>query len=381
MALTFQQIIGTVTLEQGRQFMIDVLRSLGFSGAGSWQPGSFGRTLGVEAPARLYVDFRTIVTAYGKGGYNDEAQGDYLTLYSKSSYDNDRVQATKTRGVVELTSAATSPPHTVAAGDLVVADVIKGRTFRNLFEVTIAPGATEVVQVEAEVAGNDGNVPINTIQVLVTTLVGVEVDNPGISGEWITQVGADQEKDEELRTRNRTKWATRAYATPRDAYVNYALEANAAITRVWVDDRNPPIVLIYIAGPSGGLGSGPDQDVVDYIEGDVDGFCRRPIGAIVQCESAVNRTIAVEGTVFIASAYAGQAQADVEVALEKFFETIPIGGTKTTGDGAVFFSALYMTVMRVTGVMNVVFTAPTGDVVLDPEEVPVPDIDLTFTII
>lgn len=387
MALSLETLLTPITVPEAQQFMIDVLKSLGFTGAASWQAGSFARTLGIEVPARVMSNIRDLIVAYGKGGYNDEASGDWLTLFSISHYDNYRVQAVKTQGWVEL-SASEDLPHTVGVGELVVADAIKNQTFRNLEEFTVTYADSPVpVLVEAELAGADGNADLNTVTIMQTTLAGVTVNNPGTDGVWITQVGANAEEDPELRTRNRTKWATRAYPTPEAGYENYTLEASEAITRVFVDGQNPHgpgSVHIWVAGVDGALPQSVADDVLAYIEGEPppqgDGICRRPLGAILSCSPAVNRTVTVAGTVYIAAGYI-DAEDNVEHALENLFESIPIGGTKTTGQGTVQFSSLYTAVMTVPGVINVVFTSPTGDVLLAPNEVAVPTLSLSFPVI
>lgn len=376
MALTLEQILAPMTLAECQQFMIDVLTSVGFTGAASWQSGSFARTLGVEVPARLMANVRAIVVTYGNGGYNDLAVGDWLTLLSKSQFDNDRFQAVATQGVVELSSGTEN--YSLGPGELLVEDSITHQTFRNIAAFTLPSHATSFsVPVEAEVAGSDGNVPTGTITVVVTTLAGVSVNNPGVAGEWITRAGANPEEDPQLKQRNRTKWATRAYATPAAGYENYAREADPAVKRVFVDDQNPMgpgSVRIYIASEDGGSLPDTEQAVEDYIEGITDGYVRRPLCSELDCVSAVERPVAVDCTLYAAPGYTS-VQAEVELAIEDYFSSIPIGGTKTTTTtGYVQISGLYAAVMVVPGVVNVNFSLDglgPVDLELAPNEVAV----------
>ena len=385
MALTLDQIFSPITVPEAQQFCIDVLKSVGFTGAASWQDGSLARTCGIEVPARVMSNVSALIVSFARGGYNDTAQGDWLTIFSLSHYDNSRFQPVATQGTVSLSTGDMA--HSIQPGELVVADEVTLQTFRNRELVTIAAHSTlGTVPVEAESASSASNVPADSITIVQTSHAGLTVTNPGVyEGDWITRVGADQEKDPALQQRNRTKWATKAYATPEAGYENYAREADPAITRVYVDGQNPNgpgSVRIYIAGPQGASHLDSAQAVEDYINGVTDGICRRPLCSDVECVPAADRAITVSGTVYIASAYQGQVEPALTKALDDFFGAIPIGGTKTTsGSGFVFFSQLYMAVMTVPGVVNVVFTNPTGDVGLALDEVPVETLNLTYVVI
>lgn len=393
MALTLEQIVSPVSLAEARQFMIDTLTSIGFTGAASWQSGSFARTLGVEVPAYLMSNLSQVIVQYGKGGYNDTAYGDWLTIFSKSHYDNDRFGSVATQGTVLLASAEIV--HDLDPGELVVADAESGRTFRNLEAINIPAHSVDLeVLVEAEVPGVLGNVPAGSITTVVTSLAGVTVSNPGEAGQWITREGADPEEDPALQQRNRTKWASRAYATPAAGYENYAREADPSITRVFVDDQNPMgpgSVRAYIAGELGPSTEDAAQNVEDYIEGvtegheddpTFDGYVRRPLCSEFDCEPAVQADVPVVCDVIGAAGY-GDLQELVTEAILEYFSSVPIGGTKDDREtGHVLISGLYRAVMAVPGVVNVTFSAPPippGDVELEPNEVAVPDITVNVT--
>jgi uncharacterized phage protein gp47/JayE len=193
-------------------------------------------------------EIRAIAVALASMGFNDSSVGSFLTLFSKSHYNNERFAAVKARGMATLSSPANSPPFPFGAEELVISTP-NGTTFRNRTGHTLEPGMSLAIEWEAELSGVSGNVPSNSITQLQTTLAGVTVNNPG---NWITRVGADAEQDSNLRLRNSSKWATRAYAAPGTAYEHWARAADVAITRVFVDDNNPGgvygAVKVWIAG-------------------------------------------------------------------------------------------------------------------------------------
>jgi uncharacterized phage protein gp47/JayE len=369
--LSVDQLITPLSLSTARTVVINLLKSLGFAGAPNWAEGSMPRTLGVELPAYLLSDLSKSVANIARAGFNDTAEGPWLTLYSLSAYDNERDAGVRTTGQVVLTSVPTAPPHNIAPGKMIASDG-QGHTFRNTGVVSIAPNTVQTVEVAADVAGVAGNVAINTLKYLHTTHVGLSINNPGVSGQWITVWGADEESDEELRTRNRKKWATRAYGGPGDAYEFWALEANPVITRPRViegDALHPGEVHIYVAGKTGALPQVVADDVTDYINGDVDNIVRRPLGARVFTHPATQRVVEVAGTVWISAEYQTTAPSQVQAQIDTLFEKLPIGGESAGGVTGLLFSKLYRAVMTVPGVINVHFTSPTADTPMVPTDV------------
>src|SRR5262245_60767516 len=114
MALSFEQLLSPVTKDQALATLIDVLESLRFP-ARSWESGSIQRTL-LEGVALLYSQALGAAVNLAKGGHNATAEGDLLTMFSDSQYDNQRFEGRKTQGMVTLTDAAKTGPHTVEPG-------------------------------------------------------------------------------------------------------------------------------------------------------------------------------------------------------------------------------------------------------------------------
>ena len=376
MLILLQQLLGVVTVDQARQGLINSLTGLGFN-ASSWQEGSFQLTM-IEAFARVYANASMGVAEIAAGGYNDLAEKVWLHLFSDSHYDNQVHLAVTTQGTCTLTAAPLAGPNTFVVDQLVVATP-SGITFRNKTGGTLVAGGTLDLTWEAEVAGSAGNVAPGTITVMQTGIAGVTVNNPALtpSPTWITRDGADEETDQELRLRNRTKWATLGIA-PGAAYEYFSRAASPSVKRVFVDDQNPDgpgTFDIYLAGDSGGVSSPVVDAVEDYIRGTTDGIDRLVTTAKMRVFAATNKAITINAGVYLLKAYDTPAnRLLIEGAMGQYFKDLAIGGTPLYegGPGAVRLNALAGYVMRIPGVQNIAFTSPTADVDLLKNEVAVP---------
>lgn len=380
--VSVDQLVTVPTKDQQLQTVIDLLDSLGFSTT-SWQDGSVDRTK-LEVFAQCYVTLATIIRDLARSGFNADAVGDWLTLFSASQYDNTRAVARSTKGTVVLTASASAPgPFTIDTGanQKIVADTVNGYIYRNTTGGTLNAGSTLEVTVQADVAAANRDVANDTITILKTPMAGVTVSNPAISGTstWITQFGADPESDDELKFRNQTKWGTLAPDGPESAYLNWAVTADAAVTRVTVNDlnpRGPGTANLYLAGANGAVGASVVAAVDDYIQGVTDGKRRRGLNVDLETSSAANLTVVITGTVFILAQYnTTELQDAIKLAIDTFFKAIPIGGTKTssTGPGYVILSGLANAIFQAgTGVFNAKISSPTDDVELAATQVAVP---------
>lgn len=391
MALSVQQLTTPVTKAQALSTILGVLRSIGFEvpeDIESWQPGSLQRTQ-VEMLAEMLSDESEARTTLAKAGFNTEATGVGLKLKSKSDFDHDPNEAGKTVGMKRLTAAASAPgPFTFAVGELVVADEEDDSlTYRNTTGGTLTAGGTLDLEWEAETGGSDRNVPTANGVVMVTEVTGVTCANidAGLGDGWIVTPGYDAETDDELRERNRLRWATLTYAAPEGAYAYWARAAHAAVKRVAVDAQNPRgagTLDVYIAGDSGALPT-LVSTVKDYILGVTDGVGRAPIEAQAGLEvySATERTITIGGTVYINAVHAGTTakEDEIEAALDAYEKALPIGGVKLAPEatGKLLISQVHRVVNAIGGVLNFAPTTTT-DTELDPDEVVVFVYDLSF---
>lgn len=396
MALSVLQLLDPVSKDEALDTILDILDSVGFN-ATSWQAGSPERTF-TEMLAELFADHTLTEVKIAESGFNDTAEGDFLTLLSDSHYDNQRNLAGFTEGLVTLTASADAPgPFTINAGDSVGSDEDNGFTYRNITAGTLVAGGTLQLTYKAEVAGSNRNVPNDKITILQTPLQGVTINNPDpTTGTWITQDGVDEEQDPGLQERNRTKWATLSLFAPEAAYINFAREANVAVTKVLVDAQNPRgafTIDVFIAGDSGALSPTVVQQVQDFILGDEDGDGIAEVGrapvevtrdGLLVTASAVNFPQTISGLVTLEASKAGTAkETEIEAAVDAFFKDAvesPIGGRKLTesGTGALRIGRLQQVINAIDGVLNWAPTAPTADVPLTNFQVVVPTIALTY---
>lgn len=384
--LSLGQLVTPMTNEQTLELVLEILESLKFP-ARSWQVGSTQRTL-IETFSRVYASETGAVSTIASSGYNEDAEGDNLELFSLSHYNNAKKPATPTRGHFRLAADANAPgPFSLAVGDMVIADATSGQTFRNVASGTLLLGGTLDLLMEAEQPGAAGDIPPTSTLIMRTPLAGVTATNPITPGQtsWITQNGGDAESNEALRARNRSKWATLgAVGNPGMAYAYYAATAHPSVRRVHVDDQNPfgpGTIGVYLAGDGGAVSSVVVDAVTDYLRGDIDGKKKIATGALVGFFSAVPRGVTIKATVYLASSYNTPAtQADILARVRAYFKDLPVGGAKNTLDdpGVVVFGELYKAVLTVPGVRNAVWTTPLGDVPLLPSEVAIPVLQLRY---
>jgi uncharacterized phage protein gp47/JayE len=265
---------------------------------------------------------------------------------------------------VVLTGGAVGPPHAVAVGQLVAADNVNGYTYRNTTGGTVPISGSVTLTFQAEVAGESRNVAHNTIDILQTPLAGVTINNP--SPTWITSLGTNEESDATLRTRCTSRWSTLSYASPEDAYVQFALAAGADdVTRAHVHADNPGgpgTVWVFIAGATGPAIAGDVTTAQDYID------TRRPATADVTVFAATAQVQNFDAIIYVNSADydgpGGSKETEIENALEAHVNNLPIGGTilPPGPNGYLVHSEVTCDVSNIQGVDGIAWTNPTGDV-------------------
>lgn len=377
MAFTIEQLETPLTDEQALEELRGVLADFGFSSK-SWQSGSVQLTI-LYLGARVYSKLTEMVSTVSKAGYNSTSTKTALTKFSKSVYDNDRIAAVKTVGPLELTTASGEGPHAVAIGDLLATDGT--RTYRNTQGGTLTDAAPVSLTFEAEVAGEDGNVAINTITTLQTPLAGVTVNNPEVSGGvWYTTAGVDEESDAKLITRNVTKWATlNPISKPKDGYINLALSASAGVEHVKVDASNPRgenTIDVYIAGASVALLAGGTEELAVQAAFDA----KKPPSMDPDAVVASQLSVTVSGTVYLVASYNTAAnQATIEQAIRDYVVGTGIGGLDLSPGPANLVpedgikDAIRNSVTSTTEqvIKNVDLTAPVGDITPGAFQIPV----------
>lgn len=371
MPLSFAQLNTPLTRTQALEELRKVLSDLGFS-SNSWQSGSVQLTI-LYLGAELYSKLSERVTALLNVGFNETAIDEALDRLSVSHYDNTRNAAVATQGTVKLTLAVGSGPYTIAVSDLLATN--GSQVFRNITGGTLSAGTTPLsLTFEAEIAGQAGNVAIDTITQLVTPLSGVTINNPFLPGSltWVTRTGTDKESNAALRLRNSSQWASLSVEAIADTVENLMRDASAAIAKVKVNDGNPRgagTADVYIAGEV----SVVDGSIVTTAQTKLNGrfFGNGGTPPRVQAIASAATALTLAGTVYYDSKYAStDVQAAVEAALLAFIKTVPLGGFNfsPSGPSAVVPKNDIESVIRETlisgvkVVKTVVLSVPTGDV-------------------
>lgn len=376
MPLSLEELITPITKSVAYQTFLDLLEALEFPVTG-WQSGNPARSIS-DAIAELYSSARDSVQLVARGGYTKLATGDWLDLLIASQFADEegvplvRKEATFAVGSASLTAAAGAGPHTISIGQLTAKDSLN-RRFRNTTGGTLPLGGSLALQWQSESPGSTFNLGNNTLTILETPLAGVSINNPGPGGgvSWLTEVGSDKETDAQYAARAPLQWAVLAEQSPRDAYVAWALKADPALRKVFVDDQNPGgpgTVFIWLANDLSTALPGQVTNVSTYIEQ------RRAISSIISYFSAPEVAVPIEVTVYSKSAF-GLTAPQVEAAIDAFFAALDIGGEtiQAIGSNRVFRDRIEFAIRDASeGVQVVNLVQPATDVVLSTNELAVP---------
>lgn len=369
MATPFEELIAPTTAQQVLASMLSTLGTLGFA-VTSWQADGVAMQI-LLVIAEAYSDAREAVRLIAQGNFLDLATGTWLTLLAKGVYDLTRLAPTYAEGEATLTAAPTAGPETIAVGQLVAADV-NGIRFRNTTGGTLPLGGTLALQWRAELPGTDYNLSNGTLTVLVTSLPGVTVDNTPLSGSWLSTVARDEETDANLRIRCRARWATLGVQAPADAYVAWALESGAGVTRVYVDDQNPggPGTFWVYCASDAGAATGPQVTTVDnYLQP------RKSICSTLTTLPAVEVNVAVSAVIYARATGAPTVLACTQ-AVERSFRAQRIGGDviPALAPGRVFPDVIEAAIRAVapTSIVTIELALPAAPIALANHEVALP---------
>lgn len=227
MPLSPKQLLKSQTEEQILNFLLDTLRSLGWS-ATSWQDGAVQRNI-LTAAARLgAIGSDTIANLVEM--VLTKPEGDWLDIRGVYFLKLPRLEAVKAERDVTLTNAPSSPPYVLTTLTAITA---KGQRF---FPVTapgtLNPGDTITIEVIAENGGVDGN----TIATPKVPGMG------GITAVWSgdpTVPGVDRESDDRYRMRQDLRLSELTYSVGLRAYELWALTAAPSVVRVRAINNYP----------------------------------------------------------------------------------------------------------------------------------------------
>ena len=345
------------------------LAALGFP-ALSWETGSVPSGL-VEIQANSLTKFQENQAQIAESGLNETAFGEGLTIHAAQVYDNTRQPGLFTIGYVTLTDSGNAGPFTFSATGTSFSRGPGGLLFNGLVDaetgsttVTIPQGGSRNVVVQATSVGAAYNVAPGSINFFARgVLPGVTTTNPT---DWLTkyasgQAGTNEETDDQLRDRDRSKWGTLGTGSPERAYRYWAATASQSVKKVAVftnlDMFDSGRVDVFIAGNSGSVGPAVVAAVQNYIAPQLVGGSLIPETAKCVVSSAVQNYIApqqvggslipetakcvvssavqvnvnVTATIFVQAAYNTAAfAAQIDDALLTYFQALDIGAFIST---------------------------------------------------
>lgn len=329
----------------------------------SWTNASLPKIL-ISAYATLLEDFYTLRRNIAAIGFLDTATEDGLSLLGFNVYGLERTPEEYAQGTIVLTDTTGAGPYNISAGRLWIQSD-SGFKFNNTTEGVLSRYGTLSLTFKAESPG----VTYNSVGAgsawdwVGSPLVGVEITNPEIivgSGTWLTIQGRDVESDDLFRERCRDRWPSSGLGMTADAWQYHALQSSASVTRVKVisnPNSTPGLTGIIIAGVDGELSPTVVTEVDTYLQP------KKTLTTTVSVSSAINKIIAVAGTVYVKADYLaevvnrvhGNEVEGIESVLKTLQRTIEIGSDVYKSK---IVCALQDILSDVEAVTHVILTSP-----------------------
>lgn len=382
MALTkifsIDELLKPVTQPEARDALYNVLARLEVDTT-QWPPGAVTRAM-TYANSMMFSALSELQAEIAKSGFLDYATGTWLRLIARLVYGVTPIDATFATGEVTLTNNG-GGLYSVDAGDLVVANTVTGKTYKNLvgFDLGAGSGTTVTVSVIAEEAGSASNANSAEIGAFVTQLTRVTVSNA------TALIAVDAESPAALRTRCREKLGALSPMGPWDAYAYAARTAKtldgtpSGIIRTRVTRDGYGNLYLTVASATGVVAGAIDNLTTPL--GAADDAVQRqaaPLGVTAHTASAVLKSVSVS---YHAWAYNTSGRSDAQIkalvatAMQAFFVAQPIGGVKLLPEdatGYVFTEALSACIHNaVPEIFRVALITPAADAELAGTEVPV----------
>lgn len=385
MPATYQSLITPLSLEANKAALLTKLYNAGFTGAYTWQTGSSPLSM-IETFTDTIVTMQEHRKILAEGGLNESATGDTLTVHSDQVYDNQRQAGRYTKGKLLLTDAFGGGPYRFAAEAV---SFSTGRGSSLIFHgyggtVELPRSGTLLIDIISDAPGAAfSTVPANTITYFSrNVLPGVTVTN---QADWLAsanaQVGTDDESDERIRTRNRTKWEVPGAGSSRGAYEYWAKTADPQVKRVAVlsniDMLDPGTATVLIAGDSGALGGAVVAAVQNAISPAQIGGEKIPETARAVVASAANLVVTISGTVYVQREYnTSTFQSQIASDMSNFFKNLDIG--QLVSAERVLGIVTQRAGLSGKIIINIENFLPSADIVLAYNQVAVPSMSLTY---
>lgn len=264
--------------------------------------GTFSSDM-IQANSLEFAKAYTEMNMLHEAAFADTSWGDYLTMRA-AEFGINRKEATKAIGEVTIKGNA---------GAKIIKNSLFATNDDTNFYTTkdgiIGLDGTVKIEIEAKVAGEEGNVDAGTIVKIPMSIPGVyEVTN-----EEATHDGFREESDEALLARYLLKVRTPATSGNKYHYLNWALSVegvgNAKVLPLWAGAGTVKVIIVNAENST----ASEDllQKTAEYIE------TVRPIGATVTITTAMAKEINI--SVSIAGSF---DRSEVQKKINEYFKTI-----------------------------------------------------------
>lgn len=251
--ISIEELLAPVTGDQQLEKFLVTLEALGLKPR-DWREGGSLRTI-LRIVADAYAGFAKSMLGFVRAGFLETSDGGWLTLLAYYVYGVTRIEASFATGQVTLFNGGGgiyTGGSAIQIGGLVLENALTGKTYTNIAIVELSPGQTLTIDIQATEIGTASNATPGTVTKLQTVLPGVTSTNA------VSVVGADAEKDPDLRQRCRDRLAIISGRGPRGAYayaVRSAVRTDGSpvdVNRLSVSPSSSTgIVTIYVASASG----------------------------------------------------------------------------------------------------------------------------------
>lgn len=330
----------------------------------TWQEGDPTRSL-YHLESEVLSTLEVIVVGFIRAGFldfaaeiaesdpDDAAAQMWLKIRAEQDFGVEVPEATYATTTVTLTNGGGGLYEDIEPGALTFKNSVTGKTYRNTSGGTLdsGPGTTLDVTIVADEAGSASSAGAGEIDEMVTTLLGVTCSNATAA------VGVDEQAPSTTVQQCRDKLDSLSPAKGGYAYVarNADLTGTNAVTRVRAyPDSDTGDVLVYLAGPSGGVAEADRALVEEAILEWATPLCITP--TVLAAEDV---TVNVTYELWIYKSVgktADEIEEAVEGALESMFAARPIGGDIVTpGSSGFLYNSLIESTIR--GVFSQAFRA------------------------
>ena len=228
---------------------------------------------------KSYAEMEMIVEA----AFADTSWDNFLTMRA-AEMGVIRKEAVKAIGKVKVTGTAGAK---IIKGSLFATP--DGTNFYTTADAVIGADKTAEIAIEAQVAGNDGNVKENTIVKIPMSIPGVHE----VTNEAVTYDGFDKETDEDLKTRYFLKVRTPATSGNKNHYKQWAMAVagvgNAKVFPTWNGQNTVKVVIVEANNGTA------NEELIERCFGYIEE--QRPIGAIVTVTTAQPKTVNISAKI------------------------------------------------------------------------------------